>query len=172
MGSNAHQVSKYFSNSNCYFSRMWLKAKLLLIYWKHMSSNYFLIEVLHLADALILEHFHEGNTPIFQLWLIDSTENICICYSSHLAYWNNVIMEQFLQENVLLRHLLCLYAWRSYAQITATDIGEIFWYNWFYAPTSYQLYFKSFLDICWGVIRTRLAQDSKKKSYKRVFGLY
>ena len=32
-----------------------------------MSSNYFLIEVLHLADALILEHFHEGNTPISAL---------------------------------------------------------------------------------------------------------
>ena len=105
-------------------------------------------------------------TPLFQLWLIDSTEKICICYSSHLAYWNNVIMEQFLQENALLRHLLCFYAWRSYAQITATDIGEIFWYNWFYAPTSYQLYFKSFLDICWGVIRTPLAQNSKKHLIK------
>ena len=132
MGSNAHQVSKYFSNSNCYFSRMRLKAHC-LIYWKHMSINYFLMEVLHLADALILEHFHKGNTPIFQLWLIDSTEKICICYSSHLAYWNNVIMEQFLQENVLLRHLL---------------------------------YFKSFLDSCWGVTWTPLAQNSKKNLIK------
>ena len=32
-----------------------------------MSSNYFLIEFLHLARAVIMEHFHEGNTPISAL---------------------------------------------------------------------------------------------------------
>ena len=36
----------------------------------------------------------------------NSEEKICTCYSSHLGKCTNVLMEQFLQEGVSLRHLL------------------------------------------------------------------
>ena len=49
-----------------------------------------------------MERFLEGSAPLS----LNSEEKICICYSSHLGECANVLMEQFLQGNVPLRHLL------------------------------------------------------------------
>ena len=53
-----------------------------------------------------MEQFLEGSAPL-RLWEVNSEEEkISFCYSSHLGYCANVLMEHFLQGYVPLRHLL------------------------------------------------------------------
>lgn len=110
-------------------------------------------------------------THPFQLWLIASTEKICICYSSPLAYWSNVIMEKFLRKNVLLRHLLCLCAWWRYAiniNIFTSVCPCKNYSNWYWGNILIQLILRSIiLSTIFEIFsRSPLAQNSKKHLIK------
>ena len=55
---------------------------------------------------MLMEHFLEGSTPLRLCWFVNSVEMNYICYSSFLGWCSNVLMEQFLQGNVPIKHLL------------------------------------------------------------------
>ena len=69
------------------------------------------MEGLHLTSAL-MEYFLEGRsaTALVRFWKVNSDDKMCIIVVFvTLLIWvkcTNVLTEQFLQKNVLLRHLL------------------------------------------------------------------